>query len=367
MIGSAKYLLKRLLPESSRRKMREHLVSMSITQLHGRKSIELSSSEAALTCVVKNGEFYLEPFIRHYSEMGFRHIFLLDNGSADQTIPIAKKYANVSVCQSNLPIETHQALFKKVMAHRSVKGGWCLDADIDEFFDYPFSDVMGLGKFLEYLNRNRYTAVVTQLLDMFSDRPLSHLATKQEKEDLKQVYRLYDISQITKVPYGESDLAKDFGQGNKISNADTVLCFGGIRKTLYGNDCLLTKHSLFVPGKGIDLFPHVHFVNYASLADVSCAMLHFKLTSNAMEIALQNKDGFVGNSKGYTDFMDLMANNPDHRIAHHTAVKLEKLNDLVTRGFLFVSDDYREYVKASAQASRFPKSSIEKSGVCVPS
>ena len=61
------------------------------------------------------------------------------------------------------------------------------DADIDEFFDFPGSDVMELREFLDYLNRNQFTAVMTQLLDMFSDQPLSHLVQKQQ-EDLKDVY-----------------------------------------------------------------------------------------------------------------------------------------------------------------------------------
>jgi hypothetical protein len=341
---SAKSVLKALLPPKWRHAMRERVVSRSVTHLFGPRSIRLARHEAVVTCVVKNGEFYLDSFIRHYSRMGFRHIFILDNGSTDQTISIAKSHNNVSVCASSLPIQAHQGSLKKYLARTSAVGGWCLDADVDEFFDYPFSDRVELRQFLEYLNRMGYTAVVTQLLDMFSDKPLSDLAHGQES-DLRTVYQYYDISAPTKVDYRTSDLVAKHGQKNTISNRDTALYFGGIRKTLYGSDCLLTKHSLFLPGGELDPFPHVHFVNNARLSDVSCVMLHYKLTSNALEIALQNKEGFTI-LKGYDDFIDFLTSNPGYQIKQKTAVKFQGAEDLVKAGFLFISDTYRDYVKS---------------------
>jgi hypothetical protein len=343
---SAKYFLKLLLPPRWRLKIREQVVSMSVRHLYGPKRIRLSSNEAVVTCLVKNGEYYIEQFIRHYSQMGFRHIFFLDNGSDDQTISIAKRHKNVSVSESGLPVDMHQGLFKKYLAQKSVDGGWCLDADIDEFFDYPFSDVIDLRGFLDYLNKNRYTAVVTQLLDMFSDRPVSHLTKKQE-ENLKAIYQYYDVSEIAKTEYRMSEMVKRYGRRNEVTNGDAALYFGGIRKTLYGNNCLLTKHSLFFPAKGLDLFPHVHFVNNARLADVSCVMHHYKLTSNALEAAMQNKERFSANSNGYDAFIDFLLKRQNYQIKQNAAVKFRSVNDLVESGFLFMSDRYRAYVKTS--------------------
>src|SRR5450631_4132515 len=197
---SAKSVIGTLVPSKFKVKLREQFVSMNVTHLHGPRLLHISKSDAVVTCVLKNGEYYLEAFIQHYLRMGFRHIFFLDNGSTDQTLSIAKSYDNVSVCQSTLPIGTHQRLFKRYMAERSVKGGWCLDADIDEFFDYPYSDIVNLESFLSYLNSHKFTAVVTQLLDMFSDRPLSDLAS-EEKEDLKSAYQYFDISAVTRTDY----------------------------------------------------------------------------------------------------------------------------------------------------------------------
>jgi len=200
-----------------------------------------------------------------------------------------------------------------------------------------------LRYFIEYLNKKNFTAVVTQLLDMFSEKPASHLGVKLE-EKIKSVYQYYDISNIKKVRYNSSDFVAKYGNLNESSSEKNALYFGGIRKTLYGNDCLLTKHSLFLPGKSMDIFPHSHFVNNARLADVSCVMLHYKLISNALDMALQNKNYFPGCEQGYSDFIDFIKNNPDYKIKRDTAVKLQDVNELVENGFLFTSEEYLEYV-----------------------
>jgi Glycosyl transferase family 2 len=340
----AKNILKNLLPPIWRRTIRERIVSMNVHLLHGPAAVRLANNEAVVTCVVKNGEFYIEPFIRHYSQMGFRHIFFLDNGSSDQTVAIAKNYLNVSVCSCSLPIETHQALFKKHLARKSAVGGWCLDADIDEFFDYPMSEKVALKDFLEYLNSQRYTAVATQLLDMFSDKAPTALASEQG--DLTEVYRYYDLSNMTRVGYANSELVQTYARENYLSNQNTALYYGGIRKTLYGNDCLLTKHSLFFLEEDLELFPHVHFVNRARLADVSGVMRHYKLTSNALDIAIQNREGFSGNSKGYRDFIAFLTDKPDQKIERETARKFRGLRDLIESGFIFTSHEYETYAKA---------------------
>jgi hypothetical protein len=346
---SSKSLLKAMMPAKWKGRLREQLVAMSVTRLHGPASLQLSSNEAVVTCVVRNGEYYIESFIRHYSRMGFRHIFFLDNGSTDQTLAIARSYDNVSILRSTLPISSHQRLFKKYLAQRAGRGGWCLDADIDEFFEYPHSNIVDLKDLLNYLNQHRYTALVTQMLDMFSDRPMSHLASEQ-KEDIRRDYPYYDLANITKTDYRTADLVAKYGCGNVLSNRETALCWGGIRRTLYGNDCLLTKHSLFMPWEGVGLFPHVHFVSNARLADLSGVLLHYKLTSNAMAIAIQNREHFKENSKTYGAFIEVMKNGSEREIRSKTAEKLRSVVDLTERNFIVMSPVYEGYAMDRAMS-----------------
>jgi glycosyltransferase involved in cell wall biosynthesis len=321
--------------------LRGYVVAHSVRHLSGPRRLQLARDEAVVTCVVKNGEFYIENFIEHYSQMGFRHIFFLDNGSSDQTIAIAQRHANVSVCTSNLPIEAHQGLFKAYMARTCGEGGWCLDADIDEFFDYPFSSQINLREFLKYLNEQRSNAVITQLLDMFSNQPPSRLPSTQQQH-LKEMYAYYDLADINRVEYRTASLVESYGDANEITHDGAALFFGGVRKRLYGNNCLLTKHSLFRPDE-VELFPHVHFMNHARLAEVSCVMRHYKLTSTALATAVQNQEGFVGNGSGYRDFIQFLTTHPDCQIVTDSAVRFQSVEDLLGSGFIFCSDEYREY------------------------
>jgi hypothetical protein len=180
---------------------------------------------------------------------------------------------------------------------------------------------------------------------MFSAEPLSDLAT-QEQRPFEKTYQYYDLSEITRVPYRGSDMTALFARHNAITNVDTALQFGGIRKTLYGNNCLLTKHSLFRPNTGLELFEHIHFVDKARLADVSGIMRHYKLTSNALETAIQNRAGFTALSDGYDSFINFLNNKKDVQIARTTAVKFQSVDKLIPRGFVFVSSEYRQYVNS---------------------
>jgi hypothetical protein len=343
-MANPKKILKNLIPSSWKTRLREAIVARSVTHVSGPKHIPQSPNQAVVTCVVRNGEFYVEAFIRHYRRMGVRHIVFLDNGSTDRTLSLAQKFENVTIVRSSLGIQAHQRLFKRYLAKRFAPGSWCLDADIDEFFDFPGSDRIGLDQFLEYLVEGRHTAVVTQLLDMFAPLTLAD-SQKLGAENLSEDYSYYDISNVTREPYFNAEIARKVAAGNLLSHRDTQLLWGGIRETLWGNHCLLTKHSLFLQETGMQLFSHVHFLNYARVADVSCAMLHYKLAGDIMAVAEQNRSGFAGNGKGYNDCIEFLKNNPGYQLRQPTAVKLVNASQLVDSGFLFASENYSEYVK----------------------
>jgi hypothetical protein len=93
----------------------------------------------------------------------------------------------------------------------------------------------------------------------------------------------------------------------------------------------------------MDLFPNVHFVNNATLADLSCVILHYKLTSNAIDTARQNKANFPGNGEMYDDFIRYFTNHSGCNFAQGTAVRFLNARQLVDSGFLFISDEYRRY------------------------
>ena len=142
----------------------------SIEHLYGPDSVDLRNDELIVLAQVRNSRPYVKAFVEHYSSMGVKHMVFLDNGSTDGTVEALKEYDNVTVLRTTLPFRTHNVAMRQYLIERFGRRRWSLLVDVDELFDYPFSDVVGLGALLRYLNENRYTAMVAHMLDMFSGR-----------------------------------------------------------------------------------------------------------------------------------------------------------------------------------------------------
>jgi hypothetical protein len=178
----------------------------------------------------------------------------LDNGSTDHTIEMLCAHDGVTVLQTDAPYQKYENTMKRYLAERFSAGRWNLCADIDELFDYPFSDRLSLRDFLRYLNANSYTAVLSQMLDMFSDTPLAELESKPD-DLLKERYVYYDISAIRKVDYLWSPR----------SNVEIKGRLDGIRKTVFGTENGLSKAALVLMDGEIRTFMTWHHVRGAWL------------------------------------------------------------------------------------------------------
>ncbi|MBD3355082.1 glycosyltransferase, partial [Candidatus Woesearchaeota archaeon] len=181
-------------------KITQYKIAFNTKYISGKKHIKYKKDEAVVCSLVRNGENHIKSFIEYHIDKGFKHIFFLDNGSTDDTIKIAKKYEKVTILQNKLSFKEYQSSLRRYLVNRFCRNRWCLYLDIDEFFDYPFSDRLSLNKFLGYLNKNGYTAVITQMLDMFSDKKMSEIKPEKDK-NLKNLYMFYDISYIKKKKY----------------------------------------------------------------------------------------------------------------------------------------------------------------------
>jgi hypothetical protein len=84
-------------------------------------------------------------FIEYYTRIGVKHIFLLDNGSKDKTIELASVHENVTVFQCLLPYSMYKTALKQFLLYYCSLGNWCILADCDEFFDYPYSENIALS------------------------------------------------------------------------------------------------------------------------------------------------------------------------------------------------------------------------------
>ena len=126
-------------------RIQKWLLHFNLEHLHGPEEVTYEADELVVVCPVRDGRPYVKSFVEHYASMGAKHLFFLDNGSTDGTVEALKGYDNVTVLRSTLPFKRYKWSMKQYLMERFGRGRWCLCVDIDELFDYPYSDVVGLG------------------------------------------------------------------------------------------------------------------------------------------------------------------------------------------------------------------------------
>jgi hypothetical protein len=337
----------------------EQLLRRSVEHLHGPEEVPYGEDELVVVCVVRDGRPYVRSFLEHYSSLGAKHIAFLDNNSADGTVEVLKEHENVTVLRTELSYKatdntpgkgwTREILFKQYLIDRFGTGGrWCLCVDIDELFDYPYSDAVGLDSLLHYLNSKSYTAVAAQMLDMFPKEPLSGRAGSED-EPLKARHRFYDISNVKR----RRMRGRAIRLNNTIGSNDIELFLGGIRDTIFGTSPCLTKFPLvFSDGEVKPMDGSSHWVGNARVADFSGVLYHYKfLDEHFRKQAAQavREEHRFRNSAEYKRYLEVLESTPSLQVKRETARELRSVNDLLGNHFLVVSEDYVGWVNAEEE------------------
>jgi hypothetical protein len=319
------------------RHLRSRLLSRRVRHLFGPESIEYGSDEVLAICVVRNGSLHLRSFIEHHLRLGVRHLVFLDNGSTDDTIAIVREFANVTLLSSDLPYSKYENVMKRYLAQRFSRGRWNLCVDVDEHFAYPFSDRLSLADFLAYLNQHFFTVVLTQMLDMFGDQPLTAPASAPGV-DLREAYPYYDLSGIQRSEYS----------WGTPPDPSIQMHWGGIRAALFGTRNGLTKAALVRVEEGMELFVDWHHVSGGRIADVTGVLLHFpflgSFASKVLDAVRSGRYGYRTTGE-YQRYWRALERDPELRIRTDAAQRLTDLDALVEDGFLFASSEYQAWVE----------------------
>ena len=332
--------------------VRSYLLPSKVEHICGPQHVSYSLEELLVISVVRNGELYVKSFLDHYRSIGVKHFVFLDNGSTDRTVEMLCAHEDVTLLQTNAPYNEYENTMKRYLAERFSSGRWNLCADIDELFDYPFSESLRLAAFLQYLNTNRYSAVVAQMLDMFSDIPLSKLESKTD-DILKEKYVYYDISDIEKEDYLWS----------KRSNPAIKMHWGGIRKRVFGTNNGLTKSPLvFMDGK-VKQFITWHHPKGARMADISCLLRHYPFVSSfcdKVEDAVRTgRYGFKVDDE-YEAYAKTLRDNKRLSLKLESAQRFVCLEPLINARFLIVSANYRQWVGQHSDEQSELRSELSK-------
>ena len=327
-------------PSLERAQARE--VERSVEHLHGPERVPYGRDELVVLILVRDGIAHVESSIEHHLSLGARHMVFLDNGSTDGTIEALKGHEGVSVLRTELPYKEYNIAFKRYLIERFGRDRWTLSVDVDELFDYPFSDVVGMQSLLGYLNENDYTAVVSHMLDMFPGRPLREEGPRAEEGGQKGSYRFYDIADVRTRPYSEvGDI------GNVLGNGEIELLWGGVHRRVFGGSPLLTKHPLvFLDGRLKPMDLSDHWAGNARVADLTGLLLHYKLVDGIYgqvrrEIE-ERRDLNLGGK--YDKYSGVLRETPDLLIRNEASRELGSVNELVGTHLVTVSRRYMRLV-----------------------
>ena len=323
------------------------LLPLRVRHRAGPRRVRCGEHEAIVVSLSKDSEYHVVPFIEHYRRLGAKHVVLLDTGSTDRTVARASAYPFVSVFETSVPFRRNNRQMRRYLVRRFCgRNRWVLTVDIDELFDYPCSDRVDLASLLRYLRERRFTAMAAYILDMLPDRPLGAI---DPAVPLRDACRWYDISAVRRIGYFDTDAYRGerWVANNVVANPEIKRYVGGIRAQAFDlRDVYLIKHPL-MRRDGRTRLVHQHFVDFASVADITGVLYHYKFVPGfRAKVDAAVRDGtYAQDSWEYRHYQRALDREPDLMLKTTTARELRGVDDLVAGGFLQVTDDYRTWVE----------------------
>ena len=309
------------------------------------------SDEVVVLSVMRNGMPWLHTFLTHHRELGARHFVVLDNGSTDGTREHLMAQPDVTLLSSDAPYRHYENTFKRYLCNRFAADRWCLFADVDELLAYPGMDRRSLSDLTRFTHVSGFTGVVTQMLDLFPNRPLAQ-APDGTGRDLRELHRLYETRDVERVPFPL--------QGRNLVPDNARMHFGGVRRRVFGTRNGLTKVSLFFNGEGLLPFDRWHFTRNARLADFSVALLHYpfnrQFRDKVAEAAASDRYGWL-TSDEYRAYAAIMRDNPALAMKSGATRVYECAEQLVDEDFLQASPSFEGW--AGMQLRRRPRAQGE--------
>ncbi len=329
-----------MVSHSLRQIFRDLKVRMSFKHLHGPTRVSLRSDAAGIVLLAKNVEWFLPTFLEHHRQAGIAHFVVIDNGSSDRTLEIARQ-SGITLVQSLLPVKHYEASMRAVAARCFFRGGWVIFVDADEMLETPFG--APLSALLSYCNNNGFTAVLGQMLDLYS--PENSKATDYQ-EAIRTSSR-YSLAQLDKIDYHDSSFELNwFLRANLLEDSEVKLLSGGLRREVFGEVPLLTKHSLVRNLPNISVMTHPHCASGVKVADVTLALRHYKITGDWLA-----RDRASVESMSWLHRQDFrrvqVAEDPNFKINPIVSNEWSSTLPLFDAGFLYASQRARSALVGS--------------------
>ena len=340
---SPAHIARRLWARAGERRRRTRF-ARSLRHLHGATG-PIPKGEVLAIVLVRDGAYYMDAFFDHYRSLGIRHFAFIDNGSTDDTIERIKAEPGTILDQSTLPLAEYEDLLRQYPAQTYGANRWCFYIDMDEVFDFPGSNRIGLKGLVRYLEGQGATALVAQMLEMFPKAPLSAVADYSFETSLDE-FAYFDISTVERYPYKSPAIPfAALLEDNTVPRDDIHFMFGGVRGKVFGENCCLTKHPLIFNGPDVTPAPHPHLSQSVRCADITAVIKHYKFagyTAARDAASLVSKDLDHGEDAARAR---VLSDDPNVSLFSLEARKWNRAELLVRAGFLVGSDAFDRFVE----------------------
>ncbi|MFK7903364.1 MAG: glycosyltransferase family 2 protein, partial [Nitratireductor sp.] len=117
----------------------------------------------------------LPDFLAHYRSMGNISFLIVDDHSTDGSLEYLKEQPDVTVFS---PVEgstysEHKRIWRRDLMNHYCHQEWCLMPDVDEHFVHLGMEERNIHALIEDLEEEGAQTVLTGMLDMYADKPLS--------------------------------------------------------------------------------------------------------------------------------------------------------------------------------------------------
>ena len=221
--------------------------------------------------VFRNESLRIPYFFEYYRSLGVTEFVVVDNDSTDGTRDWLLQQTDTHV------YEGVGSFLKARFGYRWLaqlleiygRGRWCIIADADELFTFPFCETRSVNDLVSFLEAQGDSALFALLLDMYANSPFDEVRYDGGMDPLEVCsYFDPDSHYLWK--------SADFESRESSVGEYPHFYRGGMRHRVFGVAPCLNKIPLLRYGSGVRLHPGAHFIEGARISRLRGVVLHFK-------------------------------------------------------------------------------------------
>ncbi len=305
------------------------------------RTVPQRPGEVRACMVVRNESLRLPSTLAHYRQLGVDRFLVIDNGSDDGTLEFLRGQPDIHVFLTTDSFAESQCglTWTNAILDAFCDGQWTMTIDADELFIYPHVGQVGIHRFCRFLDSVGHKAVISLLLDMYSDKPLAETVHPPGG------------SLVATCPYFDSGPY----QAVQVQAFPAVQFYGGVRQRLFKNALggrypapTVSKVPLVKWRAGTHYLLATHAMTPVVLSDLIAALLHFKFLDDfPLRAVTEARRGehFDGASE-YRAYVELVEQGWPVPLHAAESMRFEDADQLVRLGLMRSSPAYEQFLGA---------------------